>query len=141
MNGDADLYLNYGLDKAPSPSEHDWFSVNMGHEYIDINENDKFFREKKINNISGYYSLLIVGFTETTYTLFISSHDENVFPLYDNSPISCKCESKGDKCFFRYDNIFKTFGQDAKLYKNNEIIFTIFMEMEKCMQIYLKIKI
>ena len=47
MNGDADLYLNYGIDKLASPSEHDWYSVNMGHEYIDINENDKFFKEKK----------------------------------------------------------------------------------------------
>ena len=124
MNGDADLYLNYGIDKLASPSEHDWYSVNMGHEYIDINENDKFFKEKKIGNLSGYYSLLVVGFTETIYTLFISSHDDNVFPLLDNSPISCRCESKGDKCFFRYDNIFRTRGEDSKLYKNNEIIFT-----------------
>ena len=124
MNGDADLYLNYGLDKMPSPNQHDWYSVNMGHEYIDISENDKFFVEKKINNLSGYYSLLVVGFTETTYTLFVSSHDDNIFPLNDNSPISCRCESKGDKCFFRYDNIFRTRGEEAKLYKSNEIIFT-----------------
>jgi len=44
--------------------------------------------------------------------------------LNDNSPISCRCESKGDKCFFRYDNIFRTRGEEAKLYKSNEIIFT-----------------
>ena len=124
MNGDADLYLNYGLDRMPSPSEHDWYSVNMGHEYIDINENDKFFSEKKIDNLSGYYSLLVVGFTETTYTLFVSSHDDNIFPLNDNSPISCRCETKGDKCFFRYDNIFKQRGEEAKLFKSTEIIFT-----------------
>ena len=124
MNGDADLYLNYGLDKLPSPSDHDWYSVNMGHEYIDINENDKFFVQKKIDNLSGYYSLLVVGFTETTYTLFVSSHDDNIFPLNDNSPISCRCESKGDKCFYRYDNIFRTRGEEAKLFKSNEIIFT-----------------
>jgi hypothetical protein len=124
MNGDADIYLNYGLDKLPSPSKHDWYSVNMGHEYIDISEDDKFFVNKKIKNLSGYYSLLVVGFTETTYTLFVSSHDDNVFPLNDNSPISCRCEKKRDKCFFRYDNIFKTRGEEAKLYKSNEIIFT-----------------
>ena len=124
MNGDADLYLNYGLDKLPSPNENDWYSVNMGHEYIDINQDDKFFINKKIKNLSGYYSLLVVGFTETTYTLFVSSHDDNIFPLNDNSPISCRCEEKGDKCFFRYDNIFKTRGEESKLYKDNEIIFT-----------------
>ena len=74
--------------------------------------------------MAGYYSLLIVGFTETTYTLFISSHDDNIFPLSDNSPISCKCESKGDKCFFRYDNVFKSTGEEANIFKTNEIIFT-----------------
>ena len=83
-----------------------------------------FSHKKKINNLSGYYSLLVVGFTETTYTLFVSSHDDNIFPLNDNSPISCRCESKGDKCFYRYDNIFRTRGEEAKFFKSNEIIFT-----------------
>jgi len=124
MNGDADLYLNYGIDKLPSPSEHDWYSVNMGHEYLDISANHNFFKKNNLNSMAGYYSLLVVGFTETTYTLFISSHDDNIFPLNDNSPISCKCESKGDKCFYRYDNIFKTVGDEAKLIKDSEIIFT-----------------
>ena len=124
MNGDADLYLNYGLDKLPSPSEHDWYSVNMGHEYIDIDEDDKVLSQKKLDNLSGYYSLLVVGFTETTYTLFVSSHDDKIFPLNDNSPISCKCESKYDKCYYRYDNVFRTRGEDIKIYKSNEIIFT-----------------
>ena len=124
MNGDADLYLNYGIDKLPSPTEHDWYSVNMGHEYIDISENHDFFKKKKLKTMAGYYSLLVVGFTETTYTLFISSHDDNIFPLNDNTPISCRCESKGDKCFYRYDNIFKTGGDEANLYKSSEIIFT-----------------
>ena len=124
MNGDADLYLNYGIDKMPSPTENDWYSVNMGHEYIDIDEDDKFFVEKKLKTLAGYYSLLVVGFTETSYTLFVSSHDEKIFPLNDNLPISCRCESKGDKCFYRYDNIFRTRGDEAKFFKSNEIIFT-----------------
>ena len=88
MNGDADLYLNYGIDKPPSPNEHHWYSVNLGHEYIDISEKDEFYKKNKLNSMAGYYSLLIVGFTETTYTLFISSHDDNIFPLSDNTTIS-----------------------------------------------------
>jgi len=124
MNGDADLYLNYGIDKMPSPTENDWYSVNLGHEYIDIDEDDKFFVEKKIKTLAGYYTLLVVGFTETSYTLFVSSHDEKIFPLNDNVPISCRCESKGDKCYYRYDNIFRTRGNEAKYFKSNEIIFT-----------------
>ena len=82
MNGDADLYLNYGIDKLPSPNEHDWYSVNLGHEYIDISENDEFYKKKNLKSMAGYYSLLVVGFTETTYTLFISSHDDNIFPIF-----------------------------------------------------------
>ena len=124
MNGDADLYLNYGIDKQPSPNDHDWYSVNMGHEYIDISEDNEFYKKNKLKSMAGYYSLLVVGFTETTYTLFISSHDDNIFPLSDNSPISCKCESKGDKCFYRYDNVFKSSSEESDLYKSNEIIFT-----------------
>ena len=124
MNGDADLYLNYGIENQPSPSDHNWYSVNMGHEYIDISESDEFYKKHKLKSMAGYYSLLVVGFTETTYTLFISSHDDNIFPLTDNSPISCKCESKGDKCFYRYDNVFKTSSEESNIYKSNEIIFT-----------------
>ena len=122
MNGDADLYLNYGNEQYPTPDDSNWASLTSGQEYISINKDDKFFEENEIKDISGYYTLLVTGITNTTYTLFISSFKEKVFPLSDNIPVNCRCEHKNDKCYFRYNNIFKD-----SLDKNinyNEIIFT-----------------
>ena len=130
MNGDADLFLNFGNEIYPTPNEYDWSSTNLGHEYIDLNINNDFFQKSNINSLSGYYTLLVVGYTNTTYTLFVSSHDESVFKLIDNSPINCKCESKNDKCYFRYDDIAKKLQlyenmlNNETMLKSTEIIFT-----------------
>ena len=123
MNGDADMYLNYGNDNLPSTIKFDWSSTNLGHEYIDINVNNEFFKKNKKKNISGYYTLLIVGFTETTYTLYVSSHPDKIFPLMDNIPSSCQCQVKGEKCYFRYNNIYVDEVGNNNI-KRNEIIFT-----------------
>ena len=125
MNGDADMFLNYGNEIYPTPLECDWYSNNIGHEYIDINKNDAFFVRNKIDNLSGYYTLLVIGYTNTTYTLFVSSHDEKVFKLVDNIATNCKCETKDDRCYFRYDNILNKRNIQNKInMKSNEIIFT-----------------
>ena len=120
MNGDADMYLNYGNDNLPSTSSFDWSSTNIGHEYIDINSKDSYFKRNKKDNISGYYTLLVIGYIETTYTLFISSHPDKIFPLMDNTPVSCRCQIKGEKCYFRYNKVYNI---DSSI-KNTEIIFT-----------------
>ena len=122
MNGDADLFLNYGNEIYPTPIEADWYSNSLGHEYIDINKNDMFFKNNNKNNLSGYYTLLVIGYSDTTYTLFVSSHDENIFKLSDNIAINCKCESKNDKCYFRYDNVANK--RESKNLTSTEIIFT-----------------
>ena len=122
MNGDADLYLNYGNENYPTPDDSNWSSFTSGQEYISINKEDNFFVENEIKDISGYYTLLITGVVNTTYTLFISSFKEKVFPIKDNTPINCRCEKKNDKCYFRYNNIFKE-SLDKKI-DYNEIIFT-----------------
>ena len=127
MNGDADMYLNYGNDNLPSTSNYHWSSTNIGHEYIDINVKDKFFIKNKKKNISGYYTLLVIGFTETTYTLYVSSHADKIFPLIDNTPTSCQCQIKGEKCYYRYDNVFVGLyngNNSNNNIKSNEIIFT-----------------
>ena len=123
MNGDADMYLKYGNDNLPTANDFDWSSSNLGHEYIDISKADKFFKKSK-KTISGYYTLLVVGFTETTYTLYVSSHPDKIFPLVDNIPVSCKCQVQGSKCYFRYNNVYNSVSEDDKSIKKNEIIFT-----------------
>ena len=92
MNGDADLYLNYGDEILPTPELSDWNSTNIGHEYISININDEFFKKHNKSSLEGYYSLLVIGFTKTSYTLFISNYDITVYPLIDNMPLICKCK-------------------------------------------------
>ena len=127
MNGDADMFLNYGNKIYPTPLESDWISNSMGHEYIDINLNDPFFKKNNINDLSGYYTLLVVGYTRTSYTLFVSSHDEYIFKLVENTPVNCKCETKDDKCYFRYDDIVNKREQNLLNNTNinsTEIIFT-----------------
>ena len=131
MNGDADMYLNYGNEVLPTPEKYNWASNSISHEYIDINKDDKFYKENKKDNISGYYTLLIVGFTETTYTLFISSHNDNILTLVNNSPVSCRCQLKNDKCYFRFNDVFldsdnnnNTLTKEQLANRKNEIIFT-----------------
>jgi len=123
MNGDADLYLNYGNEIFPTPESNDWRSANTGHEYIDFNIDDPFFKKHNIDSLAGYYTLLVSGYSSTSYTLFISSHDEVVYPLLDNNPVICQCEEKGEKCFFRYDSVFRK-NNDLLNMEENEIIFT-----------------
>ena len=123
MNGDADLYLNYGDEILPTPELSDWNSTNIGHEYISININDEFFKKHNKSSLEGYYSLLVIGFTKTSYTLFISNYDITVYPLIDNMPLICKCKNKGDKCYFRYDDVYSDKNNDYGI-NENEIIFT-----------------
>ena len=121
MNGDADMYLSKGK-RLPSTNEYDWSSTENAHEYIDISKDDLYFQNTK-QNISGYYSLLIVGFVDTSYSLFVSSHDKKVLPLRNNMPMTCWCAKEGEKCLFRYNDVWnKNNGENG--IAHNEIIFT-----------------
>ena len=123
MNGDADLYLNYGDEILPTPEINDWNSTNIGHEYITINIKDEFYKKHNKSSLEGYYTLLVIGFTKTSYTLFISNYDITVYPLIDNMPLICKCQNKGNKCYFRYDDVYSSQNKDFGI-NENEIIFT-----------------
>ena len=121
MNGDADMYLNKG-DELPSMEKSDWRATDNIHEYIDINKDDEFFK-KNNQTISGYYTLLLIGFIDTTYSLIISGHKNKVLPLRDNNPMTCWCEQKGEKCFFRYNEVFSQMNKERGI-NHNEIVFT-----------------
>ena len=121
MNGDADIYLNKG-SQLPTLEKYDWNSANPTHEYIDINKNDQYFKDNK-KSISGYYTLLLVGFVDTSYSLFVSNHKNKVFPLNDNQPITCICKKSGEKCLFRYSDVYDKNNVENGI-NHNEIIFT-----------------
>ena len=124
MDGDADIYVKKGIG-FPTPQDNDWYSTNSNHEHIDIHEDDKRFEN---DNIEGYYSLAIIGFLNTKYTLYVSNYDKNVLPLKDNSPVNCYCEKEGEKCYFRFDDVYikkgKSSGNTNFDINQTEIIFT-----------------
>ena len=128
MNGDADMFLNYGLT-LPTPLKKDFVSNEMRHEFIDINLNNKFFKENNITTLSGFYTLLLVGFSDTSFSLYVSSHKNVILPLKNNRPVTCLCEQGDDKCLFRYTEVYNFNIFDPNYLKNNfnsftEIVFT-----------------
>ena len=122
MKGDADMYLNYG-DVLPTSKKCNWNSNQVNHEFIDINIKDKYFTKNKITSLSGFYTLLIVGYIDTAFTLFVSNHKNLIFPLRNNKHASCLCENEGDKCLFRYTDVFMNQNKENGI-NYNEVIFT-----------------
>ena len=122
MNGDFDMYLNYGLS-LPTPTLNDWKTTDLTHEYIDLNLDDAFFKKNDLKSLSGYYTLLVEGFTNSTYSLFVSTHKYKVLPLRNNKPVVCSCKTKGDKCFLRYNEVFDKENKKKGILENS-IIFT-----------------
>ena len=123
MNGDADMYLNYG-DKNPTNTNYNWKSTKVGHEYIDFNIESNFFKKNNMKSLEGHYTLLIIGYTATSYTLFVSSHDNKILPLRDNSPMTCECEKTDQKCFFRYDDVYFEKSEEDEN-EGGEVVFTL----------------
>ena len=122
MNGDVDMYLNYGLS-LPTPIINNWKTTDLSHEYIDLNKDDPFFKKNELNSVSGYYTLLIEGFTNSSFSLFVSTHNQKVLPLRNNKPVVCNCKTKGDKCFLRYNEVFDKENKKKGILQN-AIIFT-----------------
>ena len=122
MNGDVDMYLNYGLS-LPTPTIYNWKTTDLSHEYIDLNKDDGFFKKNDLKSVSGYYTLLVEGFTNSSYSLFVSTHKQKVLPLRNNKPVVCSCKSKGDKCYLRYNEVFDKENSKKGIF-DNTIIFT-----------------
>ena len=123
MKGDADMYLNHG-EILPTSKNYNWKSNQINHEFIDINKNDKFFVTRNITSVSGFYSLLIIGFSDTSYTLFINNHKNIIFPLRNNKKATCLCKNIDDKCLFRFTDVFMNKNKEYGI-NYNEIIFTL----------------
>ena len=123
MKGDADIYLNYG-EVLPSSKNYNWKSNQINHEFIDINKDNEFFLSHNITSLSGFYTLLVIGFVDTSYTLFISNHKNIIFPLRNNKKATCTCENIDDKCLFRYTDVFMNKNMENGI-NYNEIIFAL----------------
>ena len=120
--GDADMYLNYG-NVFPTMDAYTWKSKGAYTELLELSLNDPNFSSLGVSTIEGEYSLMIHGYSNTLYTLYISSNEKKIITLNDdNSQESCTCQQANDVCYFRYENI-NNFG--IKEVMNKEVIFTI----------------
>ena len=105
MDGDADIYVNFGSD-LPTFDKYTWSSTTIKSEFIEFNKNDNFFIVNNLQNLSGEYTIMITGFTKTSYSLYITSHPKKILPLNDNSPASCYTKENSEYCYFRYDDVY-----------------------------------
>ena len=123
MNGDADIYLNYG-ETLPTTKKYNWKSNQINHEFIDINKKNEFFLSNNITSLKGFYTLLVIGFIDTSYTLFITNHKKIILPLRNNKKATCQCKNMDDMCYFRYTDVFMNKNKENGI-NYNEIIFTL----------------
>ena len=102
MNGDADLLLNYG-NHLPTMTNSDWSSKTIRAEFIDFNKDDRFFKKKLLNTMEGNYTVGVYAFSNTTYTLFLSTHPQKIITIDDQTPMSCVTQKSKDVCYFKYN--------------------------------------
>jgi len=110
LNGDVDIFMNYGLD-FPTMQNYTWVSATLNNEFIEFDKNHNYFVSRNQTDISGDYTIMIIGMTNSTYTLYISSHPKKIIPVEDEQPASCKSDGT-EPCLFRYNEFFsygKTF--------------------------------
>ena len=74
--------------------------------------------------MKGIYTLLVVGFIDTSYTLFISNHQYLILPLRNNKKATCLCENIDDKCHFSFKDVFMIKNKENGI-NYNEIIFNL----------------
>lgn len=110
-DGDADLYMNYG-QTLPTFEKSDWHSSNPQMDFLTINKDDPFFLGQMRKFMSGYYTILIYGYTNSTYTLFVTSHPNKIIPISSNSPGSCQCKNADETCNFRFDDLIPYYQED-----------------------------
>jgi len=106
MNGDVDMYLNYG-HILPTFENHNWSSYSSNNEFIEFNKEDNYFTLNNLNDISGDYIIMLHGFINSTYSIYISSHPNKIISLNNDSPASCITKKKKEFCYFRYDDIYE----------------------------------
>ena len=56
------------------------------------------FQKNVILSLNGFYTLLVKGYSDSSFTLFASNHKNIIFPLRNNKQATCLWENEGDKC-------------------------------------------
>ena len=105
VTGDADIYVNYG-NNLPSFNHYIWRSSQSQMDSIFIDLNDNFFVDNKKTSLEGLYTIMVYGYTNSTYTLTVSQGEHKIIQLVPGTPSICKVdEDNKDKiCYFRIEN-------------------------------------
>ena len=116
-SGDADIYVNYGTT-LPSFNNYIWRSSQSQMDSIFIDINDNFFVDNKKTSLEGLYTIMIYGYTNSTYTLTVSQGEHKIIQLDPGTPSICKVDSENKEklCYFRVENFVnskKILEQDA----------------------------
>ena len=108
-SGDADMYVNYG-NNLPSFNNYVWRSSQSQIDSIFIDLNDNYFVDNKKTSLEGLYTIMIYGYTNSTYTLTVSQGEHKIIQLIPGTPSICKVDetSKEKLCYFRVDNFANT---------------------------------
>jgi len=134
--GDADLYVNYG-DELPSLAKFIWSSATPNSEFVEFNINDNYFVSNNKTDISGNYTIMVYGYSKTTYTLYVTTHPNKIISLEENSGASCFTNLDNEYCYFRFDDLYLSYwdengyGTDEDNYnKNNKKDLTLIFNTE-----------
>ena len=105
ISGDADIYVNYGND-LPSFNNYIWRSSQSQIDSIFIDLNDNFFVDNKKTSLEGLYTIMVYGYTNSTYTLTVSQGLHKISQLVPGTPLICKIDedNKEKICYFRVEN-------------------------------------
>ena len=108
-DGDADLYMKYGKD-LPTLQDYHWYSSNPQFDYISIDKNENYFISNGLNNIGGIYTVMVYGYTESSFSIFVTTHPKKIITLKSNQPSICKSKGKNMiDCYFRFDDLINSY--------------------------------
>ena len=109
ISGDADMYVNYG-NELPSFNNFIWRSSQSQMDSIFIDLNDNYFVDNKKTSLEGLYTIMIYGYTNSTYTLTVSQGQHKIIQLVPGTPSICKVDkdNKEKLCYFRVENFFNS---------------------------------
>ena len=105
ISGDADIYVNYG-NNLPSFNNYIWRSSQSQIDSIFIDLSDNYFVDNKKTSLEGIYTIMVYGYTNSTYTLTVTQGENKIIQLVPGTPSLCKVDedNKEKICYFRVEN-------------------------------------
>jgi hypothetical protein len=105
--GDIDIMVNYG-QVFPLTNQSDWRSFSSWAEFIDINKDDSYFTTKGLKMNNSNYTIAIYGYTNSTYSIFVTTNPNRILPVGNYHSSSCSTNKKNSYCYFRYTELYNT---------------------------------